>query len=203
MKTKRCNQLKKKITIKKTDALIIVDAQNDFLSGGSLPVPKGEEIILFLNYYLDLFKKAQGKVFATRDWHPINHLSFKEQGGIWSSHCICGTKGAEFTPKLKLPKNAIIISKATDSSKESYSGFDGTELCKKLKKSKVIKVFVAGLAIDYCVKNTVIDAINLGFKTFFLKDASQGIDLNPGDIKQSIEMMRNKGAKQVKKQYFF
>ncbi|MBK5133317.1 MAG: nicotinamidase [Candidatus Lokiarchaeota archaeon] len=195
--------MKNKITIKKTDALIVVDVQNDFLSGGSLPVPKGEKIIPFLNYYLDLFKKAQGKVFATRDWHPINHLSFKEQGGIWPSHCICGTKEAEFTPKLKLPKNVTVISKATDPDKESYSGFDGTELCKKLKKNKVINVFVAGLAIDYCVKNTVIDAINLGFKTFFLKDASQGIDVNPGDVKRSIEMMQNKGAIKVKKQNFF
>ena len=203
MKTKRCNQLKKKITIKKTDALIIVDAQNDFLSGGSLPVPNGEEIILFLNYYLDLFKKAQGKVFATRDWHSINHLSFKEQGGIWPSHCICGTKGAEFSPKLKLPKNAIIISKATDPSKESYSGFDGTKLCKKLKKNKVINVFIGGLATDYCVKNTVIDAIKLGFKTFFLIDASKGIELTPGNVKRSIEMMQNKGAIKVRKQNFY
>ena len=166
-------------------------------------MPKGEKIIPFLNYYLNLFKKAQGKVFATRDWHPINHLSFKEYGGIWPSHCICGTKGAEFTPKLKLPKNATIISKATDPEKESYSGFDRTELCKKLKKNKVINVFIGGLATDYCVKNTVVDALQLGFKTFFLKDASQGIEVNPGNIKRSIELMENKGAIKVKKQSFF
>ena len=166
-------------------------------------MPKGGKIIPFLNYYLNLFKKAQGKVFATRDWHPINHLSFKEQGGIWPSHCICGTKGAEFNPKLKLPNNTTIISKATDPKKESYSGFDGTELCKELKKNEGINVFVGGLAIDYCVKSTVIDAINLGFKTFFLDDASQGIEVNPGDINRSIDIMQKNGAIKVNKQIFF
>ncbi|MCJ7712870.1 nicotinamidase [Candidatus Bathyarchaeota archaeon] len=195
--------MKNKITIKKTDALIVVDVQNDFLFGGSLPVPKGEKIIPFLNYYLNLFKKAQGKVFATRDWHSINHLSFKEQGGIWPLHCICGTKGAEFYPKLKLPNNTTVISKATDPDKESYSGFDGTELCEKLKKNKVINVFIGGLATDYCVKNTAVDALKLGFKTFFLIDASKGIGVNPGNVKRSIEMMQNKGAIKVRKQNFF
>ena len=164
---------------------------------------KGEEIIPFLNYYLDLFKKAQGKVFATRDWHPINHLSFREQGGIWPPHCICGTKGAEFHPKLNLPNNATVISKATDPKKESYSGFDGTELYKEFKKDEVVNVFLGGLTTDYCVKNTAIDAINLGFKTFFLVDASQGIEVNLGDVKRSIDLMQSNGVKKVRKLNIF
>lgn len=182
--------------------MIIVDVQNDFLFGGSLPVPKGEEILPFINYYLELFKKSEGKVFATRDWHPINHISFKTRGGMWPPHCVCGTKGAEFHPKLNLPNNAIIISKATDSNKESYSGFDETELYHELKISKIINVFLGGLATDYCVKNTVLDALKLGFKTFFLEDASQGIELRPGDVARSIEIMQNNGVRAVKKSAF-
>ena len=179
-----------------------MDVQNDFLFGGSLPVPKGEEILPFLNYYLELFKKSEGKVFATRDWHPINHISFEAQGGMWPPHCICGTKGSEFHPKLKLPNNVIIISKASDPNKESYSGFDETELYQELKTGKIFRVFLGGLATDYCVKNTVLDALKLGFKTFFLEDASQGIELRPGDVARSIEIMRKNGVRTVKKSNF-
>ena len=176
-----------------------MDVQNDFLFGGSLPVPKGEEILQFLNYYLELFTKSEGKVFATRDWHPLNHISFKEQGGIWPSHCISGTKGAEFHPKLKLPTNTVIISKATDPVKESYSGFDETELSKELKKGEILRVFFGGLATEYCVKNTVLDALTLGFIAFFLEDASQGIELNSGDVVRSIKLMQTNGARIVNK----
>ena len=179
-----------------------MDVQNDFLFGGSLPVPKGEEILPFLNYYLELFKKSEGKFFATRDWHPINHISFEAQGGMWPTHCICGTKGSEFHPKLKLPNNVIIISKASDPNKESYSGFDETELYQELKTGKIFRVFLGGLATDYCVKNTVLDALKLGFKTFFLEDASQGIELRPGDVARSIEIMRKNGVRTVKKSNF-
>ena len=194
--------INKRIEITKRDALIVVDVQKDFLSGGSLPVPKGEKILPFLNYYLKLFTKSEGKVFATRDWHPINHISFKKQSGIWPSHCISGTKGAEFHPKLGLPNNTIIISKATNANKESYSGFDETELYEILKKDEIFNVFLGGLATEYCVKNTVLDALNLGFNTFFLEDASQGIELRPGDIANSIKIMQTKGARLVKKSNF-
>jgi nicotinamidase/pyrazinamidase len=175
----------------------VTDVQNDFLSEGSLPVPNGEEIIPVLNDYIEVFKKARGIIFATRDWHPPDHVSFREYGGIWPAHCIRETKGAQFHPKLKLPKNVIVISKATDPEKEAYSGFDKTNLLKELKKSKVIRVFIGGLATDYCVKNTVMDALKLGFETFLLIDASRGIDSTQGDVQRAIDSMQSNGAKKI------
>ncbi|MCW3997409.1 MAG: isochorismatase family protein [Candidatus Bathyarchaeota archaeon] len=189
--------MKKKIRLNKTDALIVIDIQNDFLSGGSLPVPSGEEVIRVLNDYIEVFKKARGNIFATRDWHPANHVSFRENGGIWPAHCIRETKGAQFHPKLSLPKNVIVISKATEPVEEAYSGFDNTNLLKELKKKKVIRVFIGGLATDYCVKNTVLDALKFGFETSLLIDASRGIDSTPGDVQRAIDLMQNNGTKKI------
>jgi len=183
--------------INKKDALVVVDVQNDFLSQGSLPVPNGEAVIPVLNDYIKAFKKRQAKIFATRDWHPINHMSFREFGGKWPPHCIRDTHGAKFHPNLVLPKNSIIISKATKPNQEAYSGFEGTNLLKKLEKFKVIRLFIGGLATDYCVKNTVLDALKFGFRTFFLWDGSRGINANAGDIEKSIELMEEYGAKKV------
>ena len=183
--------------INKKDALVVVDVQNDFLSHGSLPVPNGEAVIPVLNDYIKAFKKRQAKIFATRDWHPINHMSFREFGGKWPPHCIRDTHGAKFHPNLVLPKNSIIISKATKPNQEAYSGFQGTNLLKKLEKFKVIRLFIGGLATDYCVKNTVLDALKFGFRTFFLWDGSRGINANAGDIEKSIEIMEEYGAKKV------
>jgi len=183
--------------INKKDALVVVDVQNDFLSDGSLPVPNGEAVIPVLNYYIKAFKKRQAKIFATRDWHPLNHMSFREFGGMWPPHCIRDTKGAKFHSNLVLPKNSIIISKATEPDQEAYSGFEGTNLLKKLEKFKVIRLFIGGLATDYCVKNTVLDALKCGFRTFFLWDGSRGINANACDIEKSIELMEEYGAKKV------
>ena len=175
----------------------MTDVQNDFLLGGSLPVPNGEEVIPVLNKYIKIFEKKQAKIFATRDWHPINHISFREFGGIWPSHCVRDTKGAKFHPKLLLPKNSIIISKATEPYQEAYSGFEGTNLLKELKKFKAMRIFIGGLATDYRVKNTVLDALKFGFHTFFLWDGSRGINTKPGDIQRSLEKMEQNGAKKV------
>jgi nicotinamidase/pyrazinamidase len=187
--------LNKKIRIQNTDTLIIVDVQNDFLLGGSLAVPNAEEIIPILNNYIEIFKENQGKIFATRDWHPINHMSFEEYGGLWPPHCIRNTKGAQFHPRVNLPKNAIIISKAIESDKEAYSGFDQTTLFEELKKNGVSRVFIGGLATDYCVKNTVLDAVKLGFYTYLLLDASRGINAASGDVARAIDLMRKNGVK--------
>ena len=183
--------------INRKDALVVVDVQNDFLSQGSLPVPNGEAVIPVLNDYIKAFKKRRAKIFATRDWHPINHMSFREFGGKWPPHCIRDTHGAKFHPNLVLPKNSIIISKATKPNQEAYSGFEGTNLLKKLEKFEVIRLFIGGLATDYCVKNTVLDALKFGFRTFFLWDGSRGINANAGDIEKSIELMEEYGAKKV------
>ena len=182
---------------KDKDALIIVDVQRDFCSGGALPVPDGEKIIPTLNKYIEKFSKAGALIVATRDWHPPNHMSFKDYGGTWPSHCIQGTLGAEFHPDLKLPREVKIVSKATSSDKEAYSGFDGTNLERELKDAGIKRIFVGGLATDYCVKSTVLDALRLGFETILLVDAIKGVDVNPGDSKRAIEEMIKRGAKRA------
>ncbi len=188
--------MKKDFSIEKTDALIIVDVQNDFCPGGALPVPEGDQVIPVLNDYIKIFKKARVEIFATRDWHPANHISFKAQGGPWPPHCVQNTEGAMFHPDLKLPSEAKIISKAMDPSKESYSGFDDTELADKLKQQGAKRVFVGGLATDYCVKNTVLDARKLGFEVVLLLDAIRGINAEPDDAARAIANMVKSGADQ-------
>ena len=182
---------------KDKDALILVDVQRDFCSGGALPVPDGEKVIPVLNKYIEKFSKAGALIVATRDWHPPNHMSFKDYGGIWPSHCIQGTLGAEFHPDLRLPREVRIVSKATSADKEAYSGFDGTNLERELKDAGIKRVFVGGLATDYCVKSTVLDALRLGFKTILLVDAIKGVDAKPGDSERAIEEMVRNGAKKA------
>uniref|UniRef100_A0A7J3QDM1 nicotinamidase n=1 Tax=Ignisphaera aggregans TaxID=334771 RepID=A0A7J3QDM1_9CREN len=164
------------IKIRSVDALIIVDMQNDFMPSGALPIENAHTIIPIINKYIKLFKDFGGTIVATRDWHPSNHISFNIRGGPWPPHCIQNTKGAEFHPLLELPSNTIVISKATDENKEAYSGFDSTELDSILKARKVKRVFICGVATEYCVKATAIDAINLGYQTFILIDAIKGVN---------------------------
>jgi nicotinamidase/pyrazinamidase len=189
--------LTKDIKIRNNDALIIVDVQNDFIPGGALPVPAGDQVVPVLNEYIKLFKKAAAEIFATRDWHPPNHVSFKEYGGIWPAHCIQQSEGAKFHPDLKLPADTTVISKAMNPSKESYSAFDGTELADNLKTRDIRRIFVGGLATDYCVKNTVLDAIKLCLETVLLLDAVQGINLKPGDAEKAIDEMSLNGAEKI------
>ena len=179
------------------DALIIVDVQVDFCPGGALPVPEGDKIIPALNEYIKKFSEAGALIVATRDWHPPNHVSFKNQGGLWPPHCIQGTEGAKFHPSLQLPKNVKIVSKAIDPFKEAYSGFEGTDLGDFLKKRGIKRVFVGGLATEYCVKHTVLDALKLGFETFLLEDAVKGIDAKPGDVERAVKEMLEKGARKI------
>jgi nicotinamidase/pyrazinamidase len=189
--------LKKNFNLSKNDALIIVDVQRDFCPGGALPVPAGDQVVPVLNEYIKLFKATNARIFATRDWHPPNHISFKAYGGPWPPHCTQNSDGAKFHPNLKLPDDTLIISKAMDPSKESYSGFDGTILGDELKKKGVTRVFVGGLATDYCVKNTVLDAIERGFETVLLLDASRGINVKPDDVEKAIDEMVAKGTEKV------
>jgi len=189
--------LKKDYSVGKTDSLIIVDVQNDFCPGGALPVPEGDQVVPVLNDYIKIFKKAKASVFATRDWHPPNHVSFKAQGGLWPSHCVQNTKGAKFHPNLKLPNHTTIVSKAMNPLKENNSGFEGAELSKTLRKQGVVRVFVGGLATEYCVKNTVLDALKLGFESVLLSDAIAGINAEPDDAAKAIEAMTKSGAEQA------
>lgn len=186
-----------KYKIDETDAFIIVDVQRDFCPGGALPVPGSNQIIPVLNDYIKIFKQARAHIYATRDWHPPNHVSFESYGGVWPPHCIQETDGAKFHPKLRLPEDVIIISKATTPSKESYSGFGGTKLNVELKMKAIKRIFVGGLATDYCVKHTVIDALRLGFDTILLVDAIRGVNIQPNDSKKAIEETTKYGAKKA------
>jgi nicotinamidase/pyrazinamidase len=176
------------------DALILVDIQLDFLPGGSLAVPHGDEVVPALNHYIAVFRRLTFPVAATRDWHPPDHCSFKEQGGPWPPHCVAGSDGARFAPLLDLPCEARIVSKATARDKDAYSGFEGTDLDDWLKRAGVARVFVGGLATDYCVLNTVRDALRLGYATFLLLDAVRAVEVNAGDGERAIAEMRRLGA---------
>jgi len=178
-----------------SDALIVTDIQIDFLPGGALPVPEGKEIIPVINNYISQFKMAQAQIIASRDWHPANHISFKAQGGPWPPHCVQDTTGANFSPDIKLSPNSLIISKAAQPDHEAYSAFDRTDLAEELSKRKVKRLFVSGLATDYCVLNTVLDGCRLGFETIVLMDATMGINVKSGDVERAVEAMRKNGAK--------
>lgn len=176
------------------DALVIVDVQNDFLPGGNLAVPGGDEIIPILNRAVALFVRRSLPIYATRDWHPADHCSFSAQGGIWPPHCIAHSRGAEFAAALTLPSSAITVSKATTPEKDAYSGFDGTDLANRLRSQGVERLFIGGLATDYCVLNTVKDALTEGFKVALLIDAIRAVDLNAGDGHAAIREMIRLGA---------
>lgn len=176
------------------DALVVVDVQKDFLPGGNLAVPGGDAIIPILNNAIALFQQLELPIIATRDWHPPDHCSFLAQGGSWSPHCIAGTAGAEFATELQLPGTAHIISKATTPNAEAYSGFDGTPLQELLQTLKVKRVFIGGLATEYCVRNTAFDALQFGYTVFILIEAVMAIDLQPGDGQHAMAEMVRLGA---------
>ena len=176
------------------DALLVVDVQNDFLPGGALAVPEGDRVISVLNAWIQRFGAAGLPVLATRDWHPAHHCSFAAQGGPWPPHCIAGTAGAGFAPGLVLPADAILISKATQPGEEALSGFAGTELAARLRALGVGRVFVGGLATDYCVRATVLDALAEGLAAVVLVDAVRAVEVHPGDGAGALEAMRQAGA---------
>lgn len=173
---------------------MLIDVQNDFLPGGSLAVPSGDEVIPVLNRYIEAFSKSSLPVYATRDWHPPDHCSFRAQGGIWPPHCIVGSRGAEFSPKLDLPANTVIISKATNLNADAYSDFDTTDLEQRLRQSGISRLFIGGLATEYCVLYTVRDALSRGFEVHLLLDGIRAINLKSGDGQRAIEEMASLGA---------
>jgi nicotinamidase/pyrazinamidase len=185
------------------DALVIVDPQIDFCPGGALPVVDGDKIMPVLNQYIGKLTRAGVPIFATRDWHPEKTSHFNTGGGLWPPHCIQGSKGAQFHPDLKLPLEAIIVSAGMGSDEDGYSGFlgrddSGARLADLLRQRRVERIFVGGLATDYCVKHTVIDGLKQGFKVVLLADAVRGVNLRPDDSKQAIEEMVRSGAEVAK-----
>jgi nicotinamidase/pyrazinamidase len=176
------------------DALLIVDVQRDFLPGGALGVTAGDQVVPILNRYIDLARSANVPVFASRDWHPQGHVSFRERGGPWPVHCVAKSEGADFAPGLALPSHAQVISKATMTELEAYSAFAGTDLAHALRSRGVRRLWIGGLATDYCVLNTVLDARQEKFEVLFLNDAIRPVDVNPGDGERAVTRMREAGA---------
>lgn len=180
-------------------ALIVVDVQNDFLPGGALAVPEGDQIVPIVNRYLASFRAAGLPIFASRDWHPRVTRHFKEYGGIWPPHCVQGTKGAEFHQDLQYGADVIVVSKGMDPEKDSYSAFDaveadGTPLAESLHRRGVEHLYVGGLATDYCVRWTVLEGARRGFGVTLLVDASLGVNLQPHDSERAIAEMVREGA---------
>lgn len=199
------------------NALIIVDVQNDFCPGGALAVKEGDQIIERINQ----LQEKLGCVVATQDWHPATHKSFASHHGkkvgevidlqglpqiLWPDHCVQGTRGAEFHPRLKTSRIARIVQKGTDENIDSYSGFfdnghrKATSLEKFLRSKDVEEVYIVGLATDYCVKYTALDAVQLGFKTHVVEDACRGVELKPGDVARAVEEMKGKGVQIIESQ---
>lgn len=177
-------------------ALIVVDVQNDFCPGGTLAVPHGDEVVEPLNKKIDEFLERGAPVFKSRDWHPATTKHFAAYGGVWPAHCVQNTKGAEFYPALRDDPRIKVISKGLGDT-DCYSAFDETDLDSQLRQQNVEEVIVGGLATDYCVKNTALDALNRGFKVKVLKDAIRAVDLQRGDGERAIEEMRAAGAEIV------
>ncbi len=182
------------VELEASDALVLVDVQHDFLPGGALPVPRGNEVVPPLNGYIALFRSRGLPVFATRDWHPPDHCSFVGQGGPWPPHCVAGSAGARFADDLALPEDVTIISKDTGREQNTYSGFEDTDLGARLRRLGVRRLFIGGLATDYCVLNTVRDALRLGFGVFLLDDAVRAVDVDPGDGRRARKTMLELGA---------
>lgn len=176
------------------DALLIVDVQRDFLPGGALSVPEGDAVIPVLNRCIREFVSRGLPVFATRDWHPVNHCSFRSQGGPWPEHCVAGTPGAGAPESLELPATAQVISKANSQEKDAYSGFQGTDLLARLRARGCRRVFVGGLATDYCVKWTVLDALSNDVSVVVLEDAIRAVNVQPGAGARALADMVERGA---------
>jgi len=179
------------------DALIVVDVQNDFLPGGSLGVPEGDQVIPVLNRYMDAFTAHHAMVVFTRDWHPADHCSFEAQGGPWPPHCVQHSEGARFAEALRIPDTLLLVSKAASVERDAYSGFEGTRLTDSLRLAGIERVFIGGLATDYCVLKTVLDALKAGFTVYLLQDAIRAVNVNPEDGSKAIDKMVTEGAQPV------
>ncbi len=179
---------------KQTDALIVVDVQVDFLPGGALGVEDGDRIIPVVNRVTPLFEE----VVFSRDWHPHNHISFSDDpqfvDGSWPPHCIGGTYGATFHRDLDLPSRSSIISKAKNPDKEAYSAFEATNLSERLKQDGVERLFIVGLATNYCVKWTANDALEAGFEVVVIEDGVAGIDVPEGAVDEAKQELKDNGV---------
>jgi nicotinamidase/pyrazinamidase len=185
--------------MEKTVALLIVDVQIDFCPGGSLAVPEGDAIIPVINRYIELFRKKGLPVIASRDWHPPVTGHFRQFGGLWPPHCVQGSEGARFHPRLKLSADATVISKGMDPKKDDYSAFQavteqGAPLPDLLDELGIERLYIGGLATDYCVRASALEGLKQGFSVTLLKDAVKGVDLKPGDSARALRELAKAGA---------
>jgi nicotinamidase/pyrazinamidase len=181
------------IRVTEQDALIVVDPQNDFCPGGSLAVPDGDAVFPIVNRSIPRFRH----VLATQDWHPPEHRYFQPHGGPWPYHCLQGTPGAEFHPALDAGGIQDVVRKGMNPELDGYSGFAGTDLAARLHGRGVRRVFVAGLATDYCVKATAIEAVDHGFETYVLTDAIRPVEVEAGDGERALRAMADAGARLI------
>lgn len=183
--------------IKLGDALLVVDVQNDFFPGGALAVTHGDEIIPIVNEWITAAKEKKIPIVASRDWHPSNHCSFQEQGGPWPAHCVQNTEGSEIHPSIQLPSNTIFINKADTPENETYSAFDGTtedgeSLHHFLQQKNIRRLWVSGLALDYCVLESALHARRLGYEVHLLPEGTRTITEETG--KSALQKMQNQGV---------
>ncbi|HEY3060500.1 MAG TPA: isochorismatase family protein [Chloroflexota bacterium] len=181
------------------DGLLLVDPQNDFCPGGSLPVADGDKIMPVLNEWLTVAEQSDVPIFVSRDWHPPRTTHFAEFGGAWPAHCVAGTSGADFHPALELPASATIVSKGMGETEDAYSAFQardgtGTPLATLLRARDVKNLYVMGLATDYCVKASAIGGIEDGFNVIVVKDGVRAVNIQPDDGDHAVEEMRAAGA---------
>ncbi|MHA1273106.1 MAG: bifunctional nicotinamidase/pyrazinamidase [Promethearchaeota archaeon] len=212
-------KMEKDIILNKSDALIVVDMQYDFIPGGSLAVEEGDQIIDDINKAIEIFKNNNAKIVLTQDWHPKEHLSFasnhpgknpgdeysSEDGAIgpvlWPDHCVQGTKGAELHKDLNTIPACVIIRKGMNPKVDSYSAFiendkkTETGLAGYLKSLNIKRIFICGLATDYCCLATAMDGLSFGFEVIFLAELTKGVDLPPGNVSKALETMESKGIK--------
>lgn len=180
-------------------ALLIVDVQNDFCSGGALAVPDSDRVIESVNAYIRAAVARSMPIYASRDWHPSKSTHFAPYGGVWPVHCVQGTDGARFHPSLLLPPATVVISKGEAPEAQGYSAFegraaDGTLLLDQLRKDEISHLYVGGLATDYCVRASVLDALSAGLTVTVLSDAVAGVDMHHGDCSRALDEMRQRGA---------
>ena len=189
-------------SLKSKKALLVVDVQNDFCPGGALGIHGGHKIIPILNKCIKFFEKENLPIIVTRDWHPKVTKHFEQFGGLWPEHCVEGSPGAQFHPDLELPKDALVMSKGMDPEKDSYSAFHATDssgmvLANLLKNLGVTEIYIGGLATDYCVKYSALDALKAGLEVFILTDAVAGVNLQPEDSNLALQEMVSRGAKKT------
>ena len=182
-------------SLRKQDGLLLVDVQNDFCSGGVLPIPDGDAVVPMLNRWIEAARRKKAAIYASRDWHPIRHVSFREEGGKWPPHCLADTRGAEFHPGLMLPGDVVKITKGVRLDKDQNSAFDETGLEVFLKRKGIRRLWVGGLAEDICVLASIFEALRAGFAVNVIADAVRPVFPKGG--KEAATCMLAAGATMI------